>query len=210
MACVRPTCWLSYFSRYGHFKFLNGLVAADGPPVGPVLRRLVFALGGRHIILCSIDTHSTIYPAGSNSFILWITSHKYVSWYPFIRGVCRGLWTDNNIVGTVRIVFMRWYASWMMLVMMGVDWQCYLIMWKVYERCRWPISYLKIHLPTYAKIVFRRHSFKALSTTPSMEDAVTVQWGATKSNSESSCLFIQWQFHVAQSTFHRQGACDHS
>ena len=127
MACVRPTCWLSYFSRYGHFKFLNGLVAADGPPVGLVLRRLVFALGGRHIILCSIDTHSTIYPAGSNSFILWITSHKYVSWYPFIRGVCRGLWTDNNIVGTVRIVFMRWYASGMMLVMVGVGWQCYLI-----------------------------------------------------------------------------------
>ena len=32
---------------------------------------------------------------------------------------------------------------------------------------------------------------KHLSMTPSIEDAVTVYRGATKSNSESSCLFIE-------------------
>mmetsp|Transcript_12020 Transcript_12020/g.18514 ORF Transcript_12020/g.18514 Transcript_12020/m.18514 type:complete len:88 (+) Transcript_12020:323-586(+) len=87
---------------------------------------------------------------------------------------------------------MRWYASWMMLVMMGVDWQCYLIMWKVYE-CSALVVYFILDLRTYIRKKRLPPTLiqSIISMTPSMEDAVAVHRGATESNSESNCLFIQ-------------------
>ena len=129
MPCIRPLLWLSYFSRYGHFKFFIRLLAADGCRWGLYLIWLVCAHLGRHIIICSIHTRSTIYPIGSRSFMAHKKSYKYVSLCLLSDVYLRRLWTDSDIIEAVWMVFLRCYAFWAVLVavlvMVQVVWQCH-------------------------------------------------------------------------------------